>query len=525
MKPISAEDTYWRVCMRTNPGKVLGIVVLFIATLLAMYGTLLSTNFSVLDTDPASYVIVVMLMLLVFILFSMKEELHLARSRRELAYGIGVFVLYILLLSYARVGLSFVFATFRIDALLIPLALVSFILILFGASGIRKMAPVVIYALFMSPLLLMPLLLQSQVFANVNAAFVYGALKQFGVPVTLHGITITSSANASISIASTCAPIGTFVALVMFLIPVAYLYRGGLGRKTVWLASGLALMLLLNFARMLWIAYNWANYGIGEAVAVFHLFAGQIMFYAVIIVMILLATRYGMRLDRIEKGKLRALSRDFKAKRSRFGSSWALPLALGAVGLLFSLPYLSAAYASPSFFYGNMSAISANDLYGAVSPAFASFSPNVIRISEQNYTVALAILNGSSSNNATYVVATVLNRPLPGASVTGYSKVVSSSSYLTRKGIRITSVIGYSGGELFDANYFAVPVDMFGHIFSVNYEFIKLASSGASCDLVGYSSAGLFNYIESVIYNTLSGSFGHGANGIMCSAYVVANRA
>ncbi len=512
--------------MRTNPGKVLGIIVLFIATLLTMFGTLLSTNFSVLDTDPASYVIVVMLMLPVFILFSMKEDLHLARSGRELAYGIGVFVLYILLLSYTRVGLSFVFATFRIDALLIPLALVSFILMLFGASGLRKMAPVLIYALFMSPLLLMPLLLQSQAFANINAAFVYGALKQFGVPVTLHGITITSSANTSISIASTCAPIGTFVALIMFLIPVAYLYRGGIGRKTMWLASGLAMMLLLNFARMLWISYNWAYYGIGEAVAVFHLFAGQIMFYAVIIVMILIATRYGMRLDRLKRGELRALKRDFSAKIGGFGRSWTLPLALGIIGLLFSLPYLSAAYASPSFFYGNMSAVNANSLYGAISPAFSSFSPNVIKVGAQNYTAALAILNGSSSSNATYVVADLLNRPLPGSAVTKYSKIVSTGSYLIKNGVRITSIVGYSGGKLFETNYFAAPVDIFGHLFSVNYEFIRLASSGVqSCTLFSYASAGLFNYIESVIYNTLSGSFDYSASGIMCSAYAVANYA
>ena len=111
--------------MRTDPGKAFGIVVLLVATLLAMAGTLLATNFSVLDTDPASYVIVVMLMLFIFIVFSLKEDLHLNRNRKAAVYGIAVFIVYILLLSYFRVSLSSAFMTFRVDALLIPFVVVS----------------------------------------------------------------------------------------------------------------------------------------------------------------------------------------------------------------------------------------------------------------------------------------------------------------------------------------------------------------------------------------------------------------
>ncbi len=510
--------------MRTDPGKVFGIIVLFVATLLVMAGTLLSTNLSVLDTDPASYVIVVMLMLLVFIVFSLKEDLHLKRSKRMATYGIIVFIAYILLLSYIRVGLSFVFATFRIDALLIPLAIVPFILILFGTGGVKRLAPLLVYSLFMSPLLLMPLLLQNSAFANINAVFVYDTLKLFGAPVTLNGITITSLSNTSISIATTCAPIGTFVAVVMFLIPVAYLYRGRFARKIVWVLSGLALMLVLNFVRMFWIAYSWVYYGIGQAVAIFHIFAGQIFFYAVIIVMILLAGRYGLRIARLAKGQLGVLAKDFSRRRSAFGYYWVIAIAFGVIGLLFSLPYLSAVYASPSFFYGSLSSVGRNATYSGIAASFAEFSPNVIRIGEQNYTVALAILNGSQSNNATYVVVGAVSTPLPGVAVTNYTSTVSSSSYLLRNGIRISSAVGYSGSNRFDINYFAAPFSLSGHYFSINYEFLKLASGGVpSCSMLTYKSAGVFNYVESVIYNTLSGSSDYKANGIMCDAYAVAN--
>jgi exosortase/archaeosortase family protein len=510
--------------MRTDPGKVFGIAVLFAATLLTMVGTILVTGFSVLDTDPASYIIVVILMLFVFMLFSLKEDLHLNKNKRIIALGVLVFVFYILLLSYARVGLSFVFATFRIDALLIPLALVSFILLLFGTYGLRKLAPLLIYSLFLSPLLLMPVLLQNSAFANVNAAFVYETLKSFGVPVTLHGITITSAANASISIASTCAPIGTFIALVMFLVPVAYLYRGSLKRKALWLISGLALVFVLNFARMFAIAYSWAYYGIDQAISIFHVFAGQILFYAAIIVMLLLAGKYGLGITRMRKGQFGELSRDFAKARGKFGMAWTYAIILGVVGLLFSLPYLNSTYASPTFFYGNLNTIGQNTIYHAIGATFTDFSANTIKVSSQNFTEALAILNGSNASNATYIVAAATNIPIPGFVVTNYTHVQGGQSYLLRNGIRLTSSLGHSGNYIFDINYFAAPFNISGQYFSVNYEFFKLINSSVpSCGLLTYRSVGLFNYIESLIYNAVSGRFNYGKNDVMCSSYTVAS--
>ncbi len=510
--------------MRTDPGKVFGIVVLLLATLLAMGGTLWTTNASVLDTDPVSYVVVVMLMLFLFIIFSLKENLKLNKNRRAFVIGTLVFVLYLIVLSYSRIGLSSVFATFRIDALIIPLALISFITILFGFSGLRELKYLVVYSLFMSPLILMPLLGQNQAFAVTNAVFVYDVLKSFGVPVTLNGITITSQVNTSISIASTCAPIGTFVALVMFLIPLAYLYEGSFKRKMLWILSGFVLMLVLNFARMFGIAYYWAYYGLTQAIALFHLFAGQILFYVAIIVMFLLATKYGLQIARLRKGQLHQIQVDFARWKKAFGVYWIYVIVLGFVGLLFSLPYLHSVYASPTFFYTNLSTIGQNTIYHAIGLSFADFSSNTIKLKEQNYTETLAILNGSNTNNATYVVATYSNIPLPGAMVSGYSKISSAHSFMLRNGIRLTSVVGYSGNQMFDVNYFAAPLNFSSQYVSVNYEFIKLIGSGApSCTMLTYRSIGLFNYIESLIYNALNGQLDYSNNGVLCTSYTVAS--
>ena len=57
----------------------------------------------------------------------------------------------------------------------------------------------------------------------------------------------------------------------------------------------------------------------------------------------------------------------------------------------------------------------------------------------------------------------------------------------------------------------------------LNYEFFKLVNRSApSCGLLTYRSVGLFNYIESLIYNTVEGQFNYGKNSVMCNAYTVA---
>ncbi len=510
--------------MRTDPGKVFGIIVIVVALLLSMVGTLLITSPSILDTDVATYVVVVMLMLPIFLFFMLKEDLHLTKDRKDAAIGVIVFVLYVLLLASLRVGLSSAFLTFRIDALLIPLIIISFATILFGLRNLAKFIPVTLYSLFASPLLLMPILLQNSTFAKVNAIFVYYVIKAFGVPVTLNGISIVSAANTSISIAGTCAPIGTFVALIMFLIPVAYLYKGGISRKVAWVFSGFLIMLLLNFIRMFIIAYYWAYSGIGQAVAVFHLFAGQILFYGTIIIMLLIAKKYGMQLERLRKGQAPTLGKDLAASISKFSPYWVLPLLFGILAGALSTAYIGATYASPVFYYGNVLTINQSSTYQGIGYNLEPFGTNAIKLGEENYNYSFAILNGPNVNNSVYIVASVSTSPAIGRLVTNYTKPLGQHSYLLKNGIRITTGYFVSGPYTFEINYFAKPYSVSGQFVSVNYEFFALANtSNVSCNAPDESALGAVNYIESGIYNLLVGNFNNRYGDVLCSAYIVAN--
>jgi exosortase/archaeosortase family protein len=512
--------------MVTDSKKVVGIVLLFIAVLIATINIILVTNFSILDSDPTTYIIVVMLMIFAFIAFSLKEDLHFAYNKKAIIYGIIIFVAYLLILSYLRGAFSYVFSTYRLDALLIPLLLSSFILIIFGFNGLKKLKFLLIYALFASPLLLMPLFALNSGFANANAYFVYDVLKVLGAPVTINGISITSSSLLSISIATTCAPLGTFAALAFFMIPVAYLYEGRSKNKALWVASGVALMLLFNFIRMFIIAIEWLYYGLGQAVGVFHLFAGQILFYIAIIVMLLIAGKYGMKLGRVKKHAFANAKKEFTFKSVRhIALPIVLVIALAILGMLFTLPYLSVIHASAANFYANVNYINQTFAYRVAGGTLGKISSNALTVGATGFGAVFAINNGSNINNTIFVIASVKNTPTVGYMVTNYTGIENEHSYIMKNGITLRSAVLRSGNLTFDINYFSAPYNISNIYISTNYEFFRAVNSSSisSCDLVDYQNAGLFNHIESDIYNTLNGRFSYSNYGFMCDAYLVAN--
>jgi exosortase/archaeosortase family protein len=500
--------------------KLFGMIVLFIAVLISTIIIISRANFLILDTDPSTYVIVVMLMVFALIAFSIKEELKLNKNRNYFIFGVIIFIAYILLLSYARVSMSFAFSSFGINALLLSIPIISFIIILFGKYGAKKLWPIAAYYIFASPLLLMPLLLQNGMFARVNADFVYYSLKTLGVPVSLNGITIASQSSTSISIASTCAPLGAFVALVMFLIPVAYLYNGGKGRKVLWITSGVALMLLFNFIRMFSIAYAWSYYGITQAVSTFHIFAGQILFYAAIIIMLLVASRYGMKFPAANRKRKKAAHAIKSIKEVGYG--FAIVLILSFVAFIFSIPYLRASYISPTLFYNNISQSQNIFLYKEAGALVAQNYNSIVGIGSNDTNYAYAILNLTNQSKSTYIIASATNIPIFGklpssAMEHSYNK----ESYLLQNGVSIRASDLISGNYTFIINYFAVPVEIEGMAFSLNYDFFKI-SGGQNCPQPGYAQIGAVNYIESEIYNILSGHFGYSPNNLICQAYVTA---
>ena len=74
--------------MESKKAKMLGIAVILAAFLLGSINSILATGPSVTDTDPSTYIIVVMLMLFFLIAASAKEALKFEFNMKNIGYGI-----------------------------------------------------------------------------------------------------------------------------------------------------------------------------------------------------------------------------------------------------------------------------------------------------------------------------------------------------------------------------------------------------------------------------------------------------
>ncbi len=242
----------------------LGILVFLIATVVLLSTSLFITPLAVSDADPSTYVIVPMLMLPLFVLFSLKAGADPDVGRRDVAIGSAMFAAFILLTLFLRFYFSFLFLSFRMDLLVLPLALAALAVLLFGTRNLGKFRGVILYALFASPPVLFLLLESYNAFTSINSVIVYGLLRPFVAGVK-YVAPITISANGyNIGIGQACVSIGIFIALALFLVPVAYLYDGKDSKKAAWVASGVALLFAFNIFRMLFVSYEWLAYGPSE---------------------------------------------------------------------------------------------------------------------------------------------------------------------------------------------------------------------------------------------------------------------
>ncbi len=491
----------------------LGIAALLIAFLLAAAVSVEITGFSISDSVQGSYVIVVMLMLFLFILFSAKENLEIEIRRRNIVYGFGVALLFLVITSFLRGRFSFLFLSYRLDALLFPIILISLIVTIFGKTGLVRMKWLIIYSVFASPVVLLPVLSLNGPFTNISAQFVYSVLKFFGEPIARSGLVISAAGSSSITISETCTDIAAFVGMLMFMLPLAYLFEGKRWRKLLWIASGVLLLLLFNFGRMLLISLEWIYYGIGPAVSVFHTFAGQILFDLAIVIMILLFKKFGLS---IPSAKRRS--------SKRRNVAYVLPYVLSAVllGLFFlaiTTPYFSSIAVPYSSFYSSAT----NSTNQSVSLLYLSlikdpYSSKIYPIGPiGSNTVAFGLYN-KSMNITNFMTFSSSGYPTVAAS-NPYNNTIFLSSYILNNGVAVSVYGSYSNGTEIYADSFEIPSKLNGRYISVlGKEISKPNPYGKGC---GYS-AGYVDSTESLIYTFINGGTGYTALQIPCASYYTA---
>ncbi len=490
-----------------------------VAFVIGAIATLAITGSSILDSDPTSYIIVTMLMGVVFIFFTLKDRRPATRSEYGTVGAVVAFMVYLVILSYARGSLSFEFLSYRIDALLLPLFLLSIVMAVAGFKGVKKYAPVMAYLLFASPILLMPLLTTNAGLSSISASVVYSVLKATGANVVQSGLYILAPSGQAIEIASTCVPVGTFVAFIMLMLPVSYLYDGKPSRKVAWLVAGVALLFVLNIIRMALVSLAWAYSGLGSAVATFHTLGGAIIFYIAIIAMLLAYRKFGLKLNfgRNWRKRLALAFGDFDIEENYSKIIAALVIALAV--LFLSVGYLHSSDVSAALFTGTpITNSSYLQLYHMTISRINASGVRYSYLGSYNGSMMFE-LGGGSPANATYMVVSFYPFPEKGGNMLMYSNTISRSSYITKPGITVTSLSALASNATFFISYFAVPMIVNNSAVSANFEVFAAEEAQGIEYCNPASDSGLSEYLESGIYNLLQ------ANSqlpVLCSAEKIA---
>ena len=153
-----------------------GIVIFTILVIVALLNTLYITPLTISDTDFTTYIVVPLLMLPLFAFFMLKEKMVPDVRKRDLLIGTILFVILFVLTVLLRSDLSYLFTSLHIDMLLFPLMIGSLAILLFGFRNIGRFKAIMIYALFVSPTLLLWLSSANTGFVVDNTLVIYGII-------------------------------------------------------------------------------------------------------------------------------------------------------------------------------------------------------------------------------------------------------------------------------------------------------------------------------------------------------------
>ncbi len=429
-------------------GRSKSIIIFAVLIAVIIAASVSITQYNISDTDPSTYVIIPMLMLPVFAIFMLKDKSILPNvDRNDMLIGAVLFAAFILLEMNSFASFGGAFFSYRIDMLLLPIAIIALAIMLFGMKNLDKFAPIAIYSVFASPVLLLPIIEMNLGFASANTFAIYLASK-----LVFHGISFSSPItlyfnNSGISIGNACIGIGAIIGLVVFLIPVAYFLKGRIFRKIVWILSALALLLVLNFVRMLLISIDWFLYGPNSTISQLHSFIGQLMFYGIIVVMLLAVGRYGMEYPaiKLDEGKM--------PRKQRYGNV-VIAVVFTAFYFFLSLSYIGASYVSPQYLSNNpvFNWDSASSLFGAHA---LYKGPSYSLINSQNTSIDIVLQNATNNGVPIEIIFAKQNASIE--NFISYNKsIIAWKEYLGTYGTSFVYEYGVPNTKMF-VYYAKVP--------------------------------------------------------------------
>ncbi len=231
-----------------------------------------------------------------------EPEIHDRMVDRIVAVPLIAVALVALVLLPPR--MSVVYWLWRIDLLTMPLFVAGVITLLFGVRMLWRTKAAVLFLFLAWP---MPARWVVQSLLDHLSDLTAGAVRIIlsvvplaeGVPGDDTSFIIPHGAEGfRVQIASACSGANGLVGFLLLAGAVALVLRGGRWRKVAWLATGSVLMVVLNVARILLIIFVGRYAGETASIDVLHPGVGLITFNLGVVLMVLVAHRFGLHLPR-----------------------------------------------------------------------------------------------------------------------------------------------------------------------------------------------------------------------------------
>jgi exosortase len=271
---------------------------------------LLAYNYSLLTLargltlqTPLAYVALVPLIALILGIVRLRTEpagLPIHDRQVDWIVGFSLLGLTAAVLFLAPNPTSSTFWLDRIDLLTMPLFVAGLIALLFGVRRLWALKAPLVFLLLAWPIPFTLFLARTAgPFAEFTAG-VIGAITKV-LPIAAQGATqpdlfiVGSGPRAfAVSIGTACAGVNSVVGFLLLGAALLFVVRGPAVRRTVWLATGLALVFGMNVLRILLILLIGSQFGQEIALEILHPVAGMLFFMVGVIGMVALVPRFGL---------------------------------------------------------------------------------------------------------------------------------------------------------------------------------------------------------------------------------------
>lgn len=258
---------------------------------------------------------------------------------RQLDYIVGIPLVSVALAANLLLPerLSAMFWVWRIDLLTLPFFVAGCVAIIFGVRVLWRQKLAVGYLFLGWPYPYSSVLLRvldafttATLFAITEIVKVVRVAVPAASPDGTLFVLVHDGHSFPLSVVSACSGVNSVVGFLLVGSAFGAVVRGPKIRKALWLVGGMALLWLLNLARITFLFWAGERWGEHVAIDVLHPYIGLVLFSLGVMVMILLIEPIGMRIS-IEPKPAREVSQEPLTANSRRAAVLAVPKVYTAV--------------------------------------------------------------------------------------------------------------------------------------------------------------------------------------------------